>query len=108
MYGHPGRHLHGAFGNRLVDANGSTAWILRDHLAAPGRPRLNRAEAAARDRVVRRPMRGGCGRPDCFADLVVPDLRSAQLPGSPAEFRNVSLIATGLPAGPAQLWTSRR
>src|SRR3954452_19469813 len=45
------------------------------------------------------------GGPDCFADLVVPDLRSAQLPGSPAEFRNVSLIATGLPAGPAQLWT---
>ena len=37
-----------------------------------------------------------------------PDLRSAQLPGSPAEFRNVSSIATGLPAGPAQLWTSRR
>jgi hypothetical protein len=51
--------------------------------------------------------RSGTAR-GCFAVLVVPDLRSAQVPGSPAEFRNVSLIATGLPAGPAQLWTSRR
>jgi len=31
-----------------------------------------------------------------------------QVPGCPAELRNVSSITTGLPGGPAQLWTSSR